>query len=263
MTVQPGGVHPISIIVYALALGGIGLFALRRRSSDKFLIICFSTVYVVFTIIPNKDWRYVILLFPILAIAASNLLVLSVEKMARTWQSPTVSNTRKQIVKFAAVCLIVFALSGIFLSFSDAQNWLSTEQQKLPIEQATAYASQTLGSNQSIAVACPLNLMNNYLVWFYLNAKNPSQGTVWQYPTQAVDAYTPSFSTTNFINMCQQNNAKYVFLYEYGGLNYFNSNLTSNDISAMLIDSGRFVLVDTFGNPPNLIFVFAFYYRFN
>jgi hypothetical protein len=144
------------------------------------------------------------------------------------------------------------------LSYSDAQNWLSTEQPKLPIEQATAYAAQTLGSNQSIVVACPLNLLSNYMVWFYLNAKTPSQSTVWQYPTQAVDAYTPSFNTTDFISLCQQNNAKYVFLYEYSGYHYFNSNLTSNDISTMLSASGRFVLMDSFGTPPDRIFVFAF-----
>jgi hypothetical protein len=84
ITLQPGGVHPISLLVYAIALGGIALFALRRKPSDKFLLICFAAVYGVFTIIPNKDWRYVILLFPILAISASNLLVLSFEKMVRT-----------------------------------------------------------------------------------------------------------------------------------------------------------------------------------
>jgi len=253
-----GSVHPISLLVYALALGGIALFALRRKSSDKFLLICFATVYGVFTIIPNKDWRYVILLFPILAISASNLIVLSLEKMARTWQSPKSTKARKHTAKLAAACLIVISVSGIFLSISDAQNWLSTEPAKLPIEQATAYAAQSLGSNQSIVVACPLNLLSNYLVWFYLNAKTPSQSSVWQYPTQAVDAYTPNFNTTDFISLCQQNNAKYVFLYEYSDLNYFNSNLTSNDISAMLSASSRFVLMEAFGTPPNRIFVFAF-----
>ena len=255
---QSGGVHPISLLVYALALGGLALFVLRRKPSDKFLLICFATVYAVFTIIPNKDWRYVILLFPVLAISASNLLVLSFEKTVRAWKSPKSTKVRKSAAKLAAVCLIVFSLSAIFLSYSDAQNWLSTESSKLPIEQATAYAAQTLGSNQSIAVACPLNLLNNYLVWFYLNAKTPSQSTVWQYPTQAVDAYTPSFNVTDFISLCQQNNAKYVFLYEYNGYNYFNSNLTSNDVSAMLSVSGRFALMEAFGTPPNRIFVFAF-----
>jgi len=258
VTLTSASVHPISLLVYALALGGIALFALRRKSADKFLLICFATVYVVFTIIPNKDWRYVILLFPVLAISASNLLVLSLEKMARTWQSPKSTKARKRMAKLAAVCLIAFAVSGIFLSYSDAQNWLSSEQTKLPIEQATAYAAQTLGSNQSIVVACPLNLLNNYLVWFYLNAKTPSQSTVWQYPTQAVDAYTLNFNTSDFVSLCQQNNAKYVFLYEYSDLNYFNSNLTSSDISTMLTSSGRFVLMDAFGTPPNRIFVFAF-----
>ena len=242
LALQPGGVHPISILVYALALGGIALFALRRKSQDKFLLICFATVYCVFTIIPNKDWRYVILLFPILAISASNLLVLSWEKMVKTWQSPKSTKVRKRIAKFAAVCLIVFSAIGLFLSYSDAQNWLSAESPKLPIEQATAYVAQTLGANQSIVVACPMNLLNNYLVWFYLNAKTPSQSIVWQYPEQAVDAYTPSFNTAEFINLCQQNNTKYVFLYEYSDLNYFNSNLTSSDISAMLSASGRFTL---------------------
>jgi hypothetical protein len=258
MVMQPGGVHPISLLVYAIALGGIALFALRRKPSDKFLLICFATVYAVFTVIPNKDWRYVILLFPILAISASNLLVLSWEKIARTWKSQKNTKARKRAAKFSAACLIVFSASALFLSYSDAQNWLSTESSKLPIEQATTYAAQTLGSNQSIVVACPMNLLNNYLVWFYLNAKNPSPSTVWQYPTLAVDAYTPSFNTADFISLCQQNNAKYVFLYEYSDLNYFNSNLTSNAVSVMLSASGRFILVDSFGTSPDYIFVFEF-----
>jgi 4-amino-4-deoxy-L-arabinose transferase-like glycosyltransferase len=258
MAFGPDGVHPISLLVYALAFGGIVLFALRRKSSDKFLLICFATIYVVFTIIPNKDWRYVILLFPVLAISASNLLVLSLEKMVRAWKSPKSSKARKRAAKLSAACLIVFSVSGIVLSFSDAQNWLSTTPPKLPIEQATAYAAQSLCSNQSIVVACPVNLLSNYLVWFYLNAKAPSQSTVWQYPTEAVDAYTLSFNTTDFIRMCQQNNAKYVFLYEYGGYNYFDSNLTSNNISATLTTSSSFVFMDTFGTAPNRIYVFAF-----
>jgi len=258
MTLTPDGMHPISLLVYAIALCGIALFVLRRKSSDKFLLICFATVYVVFTVIPNKNWRYVILLFPILAISASNLLVLTLEKTVKTWKSLKTTKARKLMAKIAAACLIVFSVSAIFLSYSDAQNWLSTDPAKLPIEQATAYAAQTLGSNQSIVVACPLNVLNNYMVWFYLNAKTPSQSTVWQYPTLAVDAYTPNFNTTDFISLCQQNNAKYVFLYEYSDYYYFNSNLTSSDISTMLSASGWFVLVNTFGTPPNQIFVFAY-----
>ena len=43
-----------------------------------------------------------------------------------------------------------------------------------------------------------------------------SSNQIWQYPALAVDAYTPNFNITEFVNLCEQNNVKYIILYDYG-----------------------------------------------
>jgi hypothetical protein len=96
-------------------------------------------------------------------------------------------------------------------------------------------------------------------VWFCLNEKAPSQSNVWQYPELAVDAYTPNFNTTEFVNLCQQSNAGYVFLYENGKTgHYFNSTLTELDVFNMLNATGRFTVQANFGTEPHRIFVLSF-----
>ena len=64
-------VHPISLPIFVLGLCGLGLFAYRRKKQDIFFLTWFMVVYVFFTLIPNRQWRYVTPLFPILAISAA------------------------------------------------------------------------------------------------------------------------------------------------------------------------------------------------
>ena len=64
-------VHPISLPIFVLGLCGLGLFAYRRKKQDIFFLTWFMVVYVFFTFIPNRQWRYVTPLFPILAISAA------------------------------------------------------------------------------------------------------------------------------------------------------------------------------------------------
>ncbi len=48
-----------------------------------------------------------------------------------------------------------------------------------------------------------------------------------------MDAYTPVFNITEFVQECSQNNVKYVFTYEYGGnVPYFNTTLTAMGVFA-------------------------------
>ena len=163
------------------------------------------------------------------------------------------------MAKFGAVVLIAFTVVGIFYSCSDAYYWMKADKFQVPIQQATDYASQTLSPNQSIVVACPLNFINDDMVWFYLNSKAASQSNVWQYPKLAADAYTPNFNATEFVGLCQQNNTKYVFLYENGANpHYFESSLTPTDVSKMLNDTWRFTFESSFGVEPYRIFVFSF-----
>jgi len=259
MTWPKSSVHPISLLLYLAGIAGLALFAWRRKPQDKFLLVWFAVVYIVFTIIPNREWRYVTPLFPVMAISAARIITFALGIAQNFWQTTKNSLTKKRVAKFAAVVLIAFTVVGIFYSCADAYYWVESDQFQVPVQQATAYASLTLSPNQSIAVACPLNFINDDMVWFYLNQNASSQSHVWQYPKQAVDAYTPNFNTTEFVNLCQQNNTKYVFLYENGkNPQYYESTVAPNDIINLLNATGRFTLQNSFGTEPNRIFVFSF-----
>ena len=259
MTWPRSTIHPISLLLYIAGIAGIALFAWRRKPQDKFLLVWFATVYIVFTVIPNREWRYVTPLFPVLAISAASIITFALGKVQNFWQTTKNSLTKKRVAKFAAAFLIAFTVVGIFCSCADAYYWVESDQFQVPVQQATVYAAQTLSPNQSIAVACPLNFINDDMVWFYLNLKAPSQNRVWQYPKQAADAYTPNFNTTEFVNLCQQNNTKYVFLYENGkNPQYYESTVTPSEIMNMFNATGRFTLQSSFGTIPNRIFVFSF-----
>ena len=249
--------HPVSLLLYGASIAGVLLFLFRRKTSDKFLLLWFAAVYGVFSFIPNKEWRYIVLLFPVLAVSASSLIVSAGDKLRKMWQSQKTSG-RRNLAKLGAVVLIAFTASGVLLSCSDASAWLGTAPAALPVEKAAAFAGQTLAFNQSIAVACPTNLLNDYMVWFGLISQSPSDSKVWQYPALASDAYTISFNTTEFIALCHKTNTKYVFLYEYNDNHYFNSTLTQHDILAALNATNRFTVAETFGTEPNRIFVLSF-----
>ena len=68
MTWPYPNVHPISILLYITGLTGLGLLVWRRKREDKFVFIWFISVFVFFTLISNREWRYVLTLFPALAI---------------------------------------------------------------------------------------------------------------------------------------------------------------------------------------------------
>jgi len=125
----------------------------------------------------------------------------------------------------------------VFLSGTDAYNWVNQSQVSVPIEQAVNYAVQDLAGNQSVAVVCPLNRFNQYMIRYYLNVKDPSFefSKAWQYPAEAVDAYTPVFNISEFALLCEQHDAKYVLLYESSKKTYFNTNLTAQTICGILM----------------------------
>ena len=251
--------HPISIFLYITGLAGLAVFVYRRKPQDKFLLVWFAVVYVVFTLIPNREWRYVTPLFPVLAISAASLITLGYGKLQGFWKSPSIDVSRKRLAKLSAVILIGLTAASVVYSCVDAYQWVMFDEFQVPIEQASDYALQSLRSDQSVAVACPLNLLNSEMVWFCLNEKAPVQSNVWQYPELAVDAYTPNFNTTEFMDLCQQSNTRYVFLYENGKTgNYFNSTLTELDVFNMLNATGRFTVQASFGTEPNRIYVLSF-----
>jgi 4-amino-4-deoxy-L-arabinose transferase-like glycosyltransferase len=234
-------VHPFSLLVYILGFLGLGLFAYRRKPEDKFFLAWFIIVYVFFTLIPNRQWRYVITIFPVLAISAASFIIFVYGKAAEAWKQRKISLNKKRALKVAAGLFIVLAAVAVVYSSNDAYQMVARDQIHIPIEEATNYAASRMNQNESIMVLCAFNLFNRDMVEFYLQANESRQNQVWQYPELPVDAFQPSFDVNQLISLCQEHDVKYVFLYAYGGdVPYYNTTLTAMDVYQELLNCGRF-----------------------
>ena len=100
------------------------------------------------------------------------------------------------------------------------------------------------------------------MIRFYLYTDAMKKNQVYQYPELPVDSYTPYFNITEFIDLCKQNNVKYVFTYEFGGvIPYYNTTLNLHQIYTELYDSENFTHISneaTFGSNPRRIFILTF-----
>jgi 4-amino-4-deoxy-L-arabinose transferase-like glycosyltransferase len=260
--VWPYGVlHPISIVVYALGLVGIGFLAWRRRPEDKFLLIWFFTSYVFFSFIGQMQWRYIVPVFPVIAMSAANLITSAFSKAEKNWGLSKVNVRRVRFGKIAAVGLIAVTVFAVAYSGLDAYNWVTThDAYKLPLSDASQYVATRLNSSNSLVILFPINEFNSAAVNFYIYNANPNfQSQTWQYPNVAVDTYQFTFNVTELMNLCQTNHAKYLLLFEYGeDFPYFNSNLTMRSAFTELTNASRFALETSFGSFPQKIFVLSF-----
>jgi 4-amino-4-deoxy-L-arabinose transferase-like glycosyltransferase len=250
--------HPIFLPLFVLGLLGLGLFAYRRRTEDKFFVAWFVIVYVFFTFIPNKQWRYVAPLFPVLAISAGSFLVFSFGKLHNSWKSMAASLNRKRFVKVAAVALAVFTAGSLAYSFYDGYQWTARYFIHIPIQESTNFAASQSSQNQSIAVLCPNNSFNDEMVRFFLEANESRRNLVWQYPVLAVDSFTPDFNATYLVSLCKEHNTKFLLLYEVGDTTYFNSTLTTAKVWDEMNSTGRFNYVTSFGESTRAIHVLSF-----
>jgi 4-amino-4-deoxy-L-arabinose transferase-like glycosyltransferase len=252
-------VHPISLPIFIFGLVGLGLWAYRRKAEDKFLLLWFITVIGFFTLLPNKQWRYVITAFPVVAISAGSLMIFAYDKFEKAWKLGQLALNKKRLMKVAAVFLVALAVGSAAYSGVEAYQMVARDQIHVTIQDATNYVAQRIEENQSIMVACAINIFNQDMVRFYLDADSSKNNLILQYPQNAVDAFQPNFNITEFIELCVSNNVKYVLLYEYGAtFPYFNSTLTLHDVYIMLNDSGRFTYEDSFGANPRLVVVLSF-----
>jgi hypothetical protein len=273
MTMPYPNVHPISFFLYILGLAGLGLLAWRRKPEDKYLLIWFSVVYVFFTIIANKQWRYVLPIFPVLAISSATLIATALDKTKKALTFRDSGINKKRFLKAGAGLLIATTVIGVAFSVSDAYSWVAKDQIQIPIEAATNYAANRLADNESIMVMCAQNLYSQDMVRFYLIA-NEKTNKVWQYPELPVDTYTPDFNIAEFVSICKNQNVKYVFTYEFGGnVPYFNTTLSLMGVYQMLYESGKFAhlsgnadietlikegTVPAFGTNPRRIIILTF-----
>jgi 4-amino-4-deoxy-L-arabinose transferase-like glycosyltransferase len=253
--------HPVSVLLYLASLAGLAYMIYRRKASDKYLLLWFAVVYVVFTLVPNREWRYLSIAFPVLAIAASSLIAASWGKLRKFSQTAT-SGLGKWGAKAGAVFLIAIVAGGVALSCSDAYVWIKQDSITVPVEQASFYAGNSLAENQTLVVAATVNHFNKYMVSFCLSTKDAScnfNDTCQQYPAAAMDSFAPAFNATELVAICEANNTKYVLLFEYGhNLPYFQSDLTASKVYEQINATGNFTLKQTFGTEPNRIFVFEY-----
>jgi 4-amino-4-deoxy-L-arabinose transferase-like glycosyltransferase len=257
MTVPLDYMHPIYLPIFIFGLLGLGLFLWRRNPHDRLFLIWFVVVYVFFTLIASKSWRYVMPLFPVVAVSAACFLSFLYDKSQKSWKLTHLSINKKKLVKFSAGVLVVFTVGAVVASTVDAYGWVSRYANSVPLPQAVHYTAQGLEANESMLLLCPTNLFFGDMAKFYLKAYESMSNPVWQYPVLPVDAYTPQFNMMELTAICHQRNVRYLLLYEDAGvLYYFNSTLGVASVADMITKSDRITYQATFGEKPNRIFVF-------
>jgi 4-amino-4-deoxy-L-arabinose transferase-like glycosyltransferase len=254
--------HPISLFIFIAGLAGLVYLAWRHKPQDRYVVIWFAVIYVFFTLISNRAWRYVLPVFPAVAISASVAFFALYGRLERSFKSANTASSRKVLTKFAAVLLVVAMAGAVAYSVYDAYTLEARENIDIELDQATAYALANLDAGKSIMVLCPFDYMSQEMVSFYLWTHGDTRTQVCQYPVEAVDAYAPDFNITALIDLCRENHVQYVFTYEYGGtVTYFNSTLNLQQVYVQLYASGNFTHISdnmTFGVNPRRIFVLAF-----
>lgn len=232
-------VHPISLPIFILGLAGLGLFAYRRKKQDIFFLTWFVVVYGFFTLISNRQWRYVTPLLPILGISAASFIMFLYGKLER-WKPKQITIKSAQLKKLASVSFIAIIAVAVAYSGYNAYEMTIRDQLHLPIKEATAYLAGNLTRNQSAVLVCSYNLLSQDMFRFYLPA-NMSSDQIWQYPSLAVDAFTPNFNITEFLQLCHERNVKYIILYDYGiHQEFFNTTLDYTQVQQMIFATGRF-----------------------
>jgi len=254
-----GVVHPVSFFIYILGLLGLGVLLWRRHPEDKFLLIWFVAVYIFFTLIGNRQWRYVVPLFPVLAISAASLSVSVYDKIRIIGRKLQNTSHKHKLSRIGGGLWIILICFSAVYSCADAYTWVAKDYSyNLPVEAATNYVATRMDINERLSVLCAVNVFCPDIIKFYLQTSNASQ-CILQYPDYPVDTFTPEFDVDELISLCEQNNVKYLMIFEYGEIYpYYESTLTQQQVHAMLIESQRFTNLKSFGNTPCRIFILTF-----
>jgi 4-amino-4-deoxy-L-arabinose transferase-like glycosyltransferase len=251
-------IHPIVFPVYILALLGLGFWLWRRREGDKFSLITFAVVYLVFTIITSKDWRYITLVFPILAVSASEFILFLWDKTKDRLKASHISFRQKSLAKVAAAALVLLVSVSVVYSSWEAYVWVHFDHVNIPVDEATQYVVERVTPDEKIVVLCAGNYFSADMVEFYLLVSDPDQEQPMQYPELAVDAYKPSFNFTWLIESSETLNVKYLLLFEHGNITYYESDLRSQDVLEAMLDTDRFVVEKEIGTFPRRIYILRF-----
>lgn len=250
--------HPIVLPIFIVSLLGLGLWIWRRREVDKYSLLTFFGVYVIFTLINNKDWRYITIVFPILAISASEFFLFLWDKAKERLQMPHISFRKKTIIKVAALSLAAVMSVSVVYSAYEAYVWVEAGHVHIPIEEATQYVAEHTTVDEKIVVLCPGNYFSADMVKFYLLRYDSRREQPWQYPELPVDAYKPDFNVSVLIENSTVMNVKYLMIFEIVNHTYFQSELTASDVIEMMLDTKHFVIEKQFGTSPPWIDIIRF-----
>jgi uncharacterized membrane protein len=248
-------VHPISTGVFILGALGLGLFALRRKPQDRFFVVWLLVIYVFFSLIASRTWRYVIPLYPVVAVAGASFVMALYGRAEKSWKSANNSVNMKRLGKVVAVLLIAGTASAVVYSAVDAERWIADESVYIPLPEATHYVASRINGTDELLVLCPINNLNINVLKFYLSANEDRNNAVVQYPSLPPDSFNMNFNAQEVALLCRENCVKYVLLDENTGYRYFNSTLTAPDVADLLVSSGNFTLAQASGLAPFRVFV--------
>jgi hypothetical protein len=259
MTYPYKDLHPISIPVYIIAFLGLSYWLWRRKPEDKFSLIWFIVVYVFYTLfISNKNWRYVIPLFPILAISASDFILLIWNKLTAPIRAHQTKPHRTLVRKVAVALFVVLIAVSVIHSLMNAYYWVEIEHIQVPAKAASQYASENSLIDEAVVLLFPVNDFSPDAVNFFLLQYESGKRVVWEYPEDPADVYTPVFDEMVLIEQCESLNVKFLLLYENGNKTYYQSDLKAHEALDTLVDSGSFSLETTFGSNPQQIYIIRF-----
>ena len=259
MTYPYMDLHPISLPIFVLGVLGLGYWIWRRKPEDKFSLIWFAVVYVVYTFfVSNRNWRYIIPLFPIIAIAASDLILSTFDKIQQKIQGSKIKLSKPVLIKLVAVVFSGLMVSAVGYSVKNANYWIEKDNIHLPVKEAAQYAVENSDPNQTSIVLYASNFFSPDAVYFYLKTCGSTQRGMEYYPGYAVDSYHPVFNETHLIEQCKNMSTKYVFLYENANITYFQSEWTAHDILEKTVALENFELEKTFGTSPHRLFLIRF-----
>lgn len=230
-----------------LAIFGLGyaFYVLKRKS--LVLISWIIIVDLVFSLLPNKNWRYVVPFLPTFAILTSILIWSLWEKSCK------ITNINiKTSLKVAIVCVVVLAITS---GFAAAPYYMNREFTYIPLDQGCQSVAQHIQPGRNVMLVLQSNLMNVYSVSFYLAAYQPNILTeVLVYPSEPVEMQLPqSFNVTALRQDCLQHNVDYLFLYEGAWTSV--KEITLEQVLNLLLANG-FTPSAIYGDSPNRVFMF-------
>lgn len=258
MTHPYAHVHPISGPLYILSLIGLGYWLWRGRDEDKFSLIWFFVVYVVFTLIPNRDWRYISIVFPIMAISGAELVLFMWDKVKDGLKGPQFRFHKSSIPKIAASMFVLLIGASFVYSWGDAYSWVSYEHAYVPVKETTLYVIENSTIDESTVILFSDNFFSEEMLNFYLILYNSTNRVLWNYPEAPTDAYKPDLNETWLIERCEARNVKFLLLHEHSNETYFNSTWRAYYVLDRLVLSGRYTFEWAFGTFPHRVIIIRF-----